>query len=273
MSRLPVSVVVNTYQAERYLDLVLQAVSGHVAEIVVCDMHSTDRTVEIAKQYGAKLVFHDQLGYADPARQFAVGQSSQPWVFILDADEVVPKTLWPEIAKLVDSGQYDVIAFHWLNVMFGQPMTGAGFGPERDVHPRLFKREKVTLHPVVHAYLQPDPGATAFTVPYTPETCIWHFTYLDAADFIARANKYTSLEAERDSLQLSPVKAVRKLVRDFAKRMVKQGGSKLGWQGFSIALLMLANDAMKFAKILERQNGATRQNVEAQHRNQAEKLL
>lgn len=273
MTRLPVSVVVNTYQAERYLDLVLRAVAEHVQEIVVCDMHSTDRTAAIAKEYGAKLIFYEHLGFADPARKFAVDASCQPWVLILDADEIVPKTLWPLIREAVESDNYDIVAFHWLNIMFGKPMTGAGFGPERDIHARLFKRNKVTLHPTVHAYLSPNSDAKAYTIPYTPETCIHHFTYLNAADFVGRANKYTSLEAEQAELRLTPLKAVRKLTRDFAKRMVKQGGSRLGWQAFSISLLMLANDAMKFAKILERQNGATADSIEAQHRAQAEKLL
>lgn len=275
MRKLPISVVINTFQAERYLDLVILSVKNHVEEIVICDMHSDDSTQEIAKLYGAKIVLHDRLGYADPARKYAVDQSTQPWVFILDADEIVPATLWPEIENLIDGNHLDVISFHWLNYMFGRAITGAGFGPEKDIHPRLFRRDAVTLHPEVHAYLQQKPDAIAITVPYSPETCIHHFTYLCATDFIPRANKYTSLESENKykSTTITPIKALRKLTRDFLKRLYKQGGNKLGWQGFNIALLMLANDAMKFAKIIELQNKATPEETEIKHKEIAEKLL
>lgn len=275
MEKLPISVVINTFQAESYLDLVLQAVADHVSEIVVCDMHSTDRTQEIAQSFGAKIVLHEQLGYADPARKFAVENSTQPWVFILDADEIVPSTLWPVIAELISKNQTDIISFHWLNYMFGAPIDGAGFDPRRDIHPRLFRRDAVTLHPEVHAYLKPKPESRVHQVPYSPQTCIHHFTYLSAQNFVARANKYTDLEAQNQfrNQKVTPTRALRKLVRDFLKRMIKQRGSKLGWQGFSISLLMLANDAMKFAKILEHQNNATPESIQEQHRNFIKSLL
>jgi glycosyltransferase involved in cell wall biosynthesis len=275
MSKLPISVVINTFQAERYLDLVLRAVANHVQEIVICDMYSNDQTIPIAEKHNAKVVYTEHLGYADPARKFAVEQATQPWIFILDADEIVPATLWPEIEKVIIQSNVDIIQFHWLNYMFGKPITGAGFAPEKDIHPRLFKQGKMTLHAEVHAYRKPVPDAKIHTVPYSPETCIHHFTYRAAEEFITRVNKYTSLEAENHykSATLRPLNALRKLSRDFIKRLYKQGGNKLGWQGFNIALLMLANDAMKFAKIIELQNQASPESTEQKHKEIAENLL
>jgi len=66
-----ISVVIHTYNSEKYLEECLESVKS-VEEIVICDMHSTDRTIEIAQKYGAKIVYHENLGFADPARNFAL---------------------------------------------------------------------------------------------------------------------------------------------------------------------------------------------------------
>ena len=50
-----ISVVINTYNAEKFLAQVLESVKDF-DEVVVCDMESTDRTLEIARQYGCKIV-------------------------------------------------------------------------------------------------------------------------------------------------------------------------------------------------------------------------
>lgn len=275
MKKLPISVVINTFQADRYLDLVLRSVVDYVEEIVVCDMYSDDRTVEIAEEFGAKVVFHERVGYVEPARKFAVDQSNQPWVLILDADEVLSNGLWEEFAKLIEGGDADIIEFHWLNYMFGAPMIGAGFEPDRDIHSRLFLRGAVTLHSEVHQGLRPVDGMRVKRIPFSDLLCVHHFTYLSAEDFVGRVNKYTSVEAGQafEFEKISSGRVLRKLGRDFFKRMVMKGGSKLGWQGLSISLLMLANDSMKFAKILELQNGASGDSILATHRKIAEEKL
>jgi hypothetical protein len=168
-----------------------------------------------------------------------------------------------------------LVEFHWLNYMFGAEMDGAGVAARDDVHGRLFRRNAVTLHPEVHDYLRPNDGIRLARVPYSRTTCIHHFTYLTAEDFVGRVNRYTSIEAGQvhQVERISTLRVTRKLVRDFWKRMGRQGGKSLGWQGLSFSLLMMANDAMKFAKILELQNGASSDSVLAAHRKIAEEKL
>src|SRR5574344_1487949 len=68
-----VSVVVNTYNAEKYMERCMQSAKD-ADEIIVCDMHSTDKTVEIAQKHGAKVVYFENVGFAEPARNFANSQ-------------------------------------------------------------------------------------------------------------------------------------------------------------------------------------------------------
>ena len=89
-----ISVVINTYNAERHLEAVLRSVKDF-DEILVCDMQSTDRTVDIARQHGCRIVTFEKKHYTivEPARQFAIDQARCPWVLVLDADELVSPAL------------------------------------------------------------------------------------------------------------------------------------------------------------------------------------
>ena len=93
-----ISVVINTYNAERHLKRVLQSVKGF-DEIVVCDMESTDSTLDIARERGCKVVTFQKKNYTivEPARQFAIDSATNEWVLVVDADELVTDELREEL--------------------------------------------------------------------------------------------------------------------------------------------------------------------------------
>lgn len=267
--------VINTYQADQYLEFVLQAVTNHISEIIVCDMHSTDRTVEIAESFGAKVVYHEYVGFAAPARKFAIDQATCEWVLLLDADEVVCPGLWATFEKIVNENKVDIVHFSWTNYMFGQAMTAGGFDPATETHMRFFRKDSVECTGVIHSSVIAKPGVRHWTIPYDPQQTVHHFTYLSAENFIAKSNRYTSLESQQPKFnkQLSGFSIFRKITRDFFKRYWLKKGYKLGWQGLSISLLMLANDAMLYSKVLELKNGSSEQAVLEKHRQIAQEVL
>ena len=89
MNNNKISVVINTYNASKFLARVLDSVKDF-DEIVICDMESTDDTLEIAQRYGCKIVTFKKEGVSivEPARQFAIDAASHPWVLVVDADEL-----------------------------------------------------------------------------------------------------------------------------------------------------------------------------------------
>ena len=96
-----ISVVINTYNAEKHLATVLET-AKHFDEVVVCDMHSTDNTIAIAEQYGCKIVYCERFPYVEPARNFAIAQAQNEWILVIDADETVPEKLREELYKLTE---------------------------------------------------------------------------------------------------------------------------------------------------------------------------
>ncbi len=89
-----ISVIINTYNAEQHLRKVLDSVKDF-DEVVVCDMESTDHTIEIAKAYGCKIVTFPKANHksAEPARTCAIQSASSKWAFVVDADEIITPEL------------------------------------------------------------------------------------------------------------------------------------------------------------------------------------
>jgi glycosyltransferase involved in cell wall biosynthesis len=98
------SVVIITYNEEanlaRTLESVMPLVGDGKGEIIVLDSGSTDRTVEIAKSFGAKVFVEEWKGYA-AQKNSAIEKASGNWILSVDADEEVEQTLADELAVLL----------------------------------------------------------------------------------------------------------------------------------------------------------------------------
>src|SRR5205823_2345512 len=74
---------------EEMLPRCLDAIRDAVDEIVIVDTGSTDRTIEIARSYGAKVLEREWTGSFSDARNASFEAASGDWVIYLDADEVL----------------------------------------------------------------------------------------------------------------------------------------------------------------------------------------
>ena len=95
------SVVLITYNEEANIGRTLASVQPLVAEgkgeIIVVDSGSTDRTVEIAKSYGAKVFVEEWKGYA-AQKNSAIEKATGDWILSLDADEELSQDLIAELS-------------------------------------------------------------------------------------------------------------------------------------------------------------------------------
>ncbi|MDP3994785.1 MAG: glycosyltransferase family 2 protein, partial [bacterium] len=102
-----ISVVIITLNEEKNLPRAINSVKGFADEIVVVDMESGDRTVEIAKKLGAKVYSHKKVGYVEPARKFAISKTKWNYILILYADEVISSKLAKTLKGLPRGGRMD----------------------------------------------------------------------------------------------------------------------------------------------------------------------
>jgi len=121
--KVPISVLIPTFNEELNLADCLRSVVGWADEVVVVDSYSADRTLKICEEFGATVYQHP---YEGPAHQKNWALDSIPWrnewMLILDADERVPQPLRDEVRDMVEQNGAGHEGFH-LNrryIFFGR---------------------------------------------------------------------------------------------------------------------------------------------------------
>ena len=170
-----ISVVINTLNEEGNLPYALRSVHTWADEIIVVDMHSEDRTVEIAREYGARVYFHDRIAAFDGARAFAVSQATGEWVFLLDADEMIPQPLSLKLMQIASDDTADVVIVSRLNYLLGGPLGNTGSGPYQDRHPRFFKKDKIDLNPRIQLFYPPRTRSASADVALSGKDALSSF--------------------------------------------------------------------------------------------------
>lgn len=99
MARLTLSMIVKN--EEKHLAGCLSSVKDVVDEIVIVDTGSVDKTIEIAKEYGARIFHFDWINDFSAARNFALSKSTGDWILYLDADERLSNSSVEELRKIV----------------------------------------------------------------------------------------------------------------------------------------------------------------------------
>lgn len=122
-----ISLVVNTLNEESNITDCISSASKFVDEIIVCDMHSDDKTVQLAQSLGAKVVFHKREKIVEPARYYAISQASCEWVLVLDADEKLTDKLGAKLKEIAIENKVDAVSFASLFNYFGGPVYRGGF--------------------------------------------------------------------------------------------------------------------------------------------------
>lgn len=154
MDKIPISIVINTYNAEGMLATTLKSV-GDFDEVVVCDMESSDSTVDIAKSYGCRVVTFPKGNYniCEPARDTAIHSARNEWVLVVDADEVVPEKLKDCLQEILSSENHKDAYFVPRKNMFLGEFVKASFP---DYQLRFLNQRKATWPPVIHSLPQID---------------------------------------------------------------------------------------------------------------------
>jgi len=186
-----ISVVINTYNAERHLAAVLQSVKDF-DEVLVCDMESTDGTLEIAREYGCRIVSFPKKNYvnAEPARTFAIQSAASPWVLVVDADEIVTPELRSYLYRRVEEPSCPAgLYIPRLNRFFGEYTRSIAY----DHQLRFFKREGTVWPPHVHTFPKVD-GPTERISPSAKNVRLIHLADESVSDLVRKTNSYTDDE-------------------------------------------------------------------------------
>jgi len=205
-------------------------------EVLVVDSGSTDKTCDIAKKLGARVVFHEWLGYGNQ-KNLAIDKAKNDYVFVLDADERITPDLMKELLGNLDKLSLKVFAVPRLNRFFGKYIRYCGLYPDSSI--RLFDRRYSRFNDVpVHESVQ-----TKFPVAKLKNHMI-HLAFESIREFRSKQIRYAYLSCRTNNI----IKAIISPFWVFFKIFFLKIGFMEGWRGFIIAIIYAEYTFRKYHK-------------------------
>jgi glycosyltransferase involved in cell wall biosynthesis len=240
--RQSVSACIIARNEEERLPGALESV-GFCEELVVIDSGSSDRTAEIARAAGAKLIVHPFRSFGSQ-RNVAIDHATSDWILEVDADERISPQLRVEIqAFLADVPEgVDICGVPCRDLLFGKPLGPSAKYPKYRL--RLFRRGRYHHDETVKVH----EGLWAFGRTWAFEGDLQHMLASSPREAIGDVLAYARLEAEQLRGAVSQTDRVRGvLLRPFAKfwyRLLVDGGWRDGWRGVAKIALDCSSDAL-----------------------------
>lgn len=247
-----ISVTVITKNEEANIERCLRSVP-FADEIVVVDSGSDDRTMELARQFTDRVVFHKWEGHVRQ-KQYAVDIAAHDWILSLDADEEIG----PPLAALIkavkrDGPRHDAYTVRRKTHYLGKWIEHSGWYPDTRI--RLFDRRRARwggYDPHDEVVCDGTVGALAGD--------LLHYSYRDMAHHLRTINNYTSIMADRFYEKGKRASIADLLFRPpyaFVKKYFFQLGLLDGAHGLIVCLLSAYYVFCKYAKLWEKQRNAS----------------
>jgi glycosyltransferase involved in cell wall biosynthesis len=243
------SIVIIAYNEERNIARCLDSVKGIADEIIVVDSYSTDKTVEICKSYGAKVIQHKFEGHIQQ-KNYALDKTSYDFVLSLDADEVLSNELRKSIVAIKSDWQDAGYEMNRLTNYCGAWIRHCGWYPDKKI--RLFDKRKgkwTGINPHDRYTLNESNASVGYL-----HGDILHYSYYSISGHIKQVDYFTEISARvlfeqkrKASLARLIVSPVFRFFRDY----ILKCGFLDGYYGFVVCMVSSHAVFLKYAKLRE----------------------
>ncbi len=241
-----VSLVVITLNAEAHIAECIRSVP-FASDIVVLDSGSTDQTVNIAKNLGARVFVEEWRGFG-PQKRRATELAKTDWILNLDADEALSPPLQEELQQML-AGQFKHAAYAIPRVSFhlGRWIWHGGWYPDWQI--RLYNRAKANWSTAqIHEKVETGGDLGHLRKP------ILHYVFKDLSHQVETNNRYSTLGAETLNEKGRGFWLVHLLLKPkvkFFETYIWKRGFLDGLPGFIIAVGAAYSVFLKWAKLWE----------------------
>jgi len=250
MRKSKITAAIITKNEEKNIKGCIDSIKGWVDEIVVVDGVSQDRTQEIARQLGAKVVEHKFEGTFAKERNIGMENASGDWVLHLDADDRVTQAFKDKADAIIDTDPaVNVYKFYRKNFFLGHSMDHGGWYHQI---PNLVRKAQVKFDGVLHERPVFEGRLGEINAD------IEHHPFHSLSQFVIRQNRYSDLESDRIFKEkgLSELPGIRKNVvgrsfKIFWKIYIKKKGHKEGMYGLVFAVLFALTNFLIWSKYWE----------------------
>lgn len=247
MNRPKISACVMTFNEESNIRRCLESLA-FCDEIVVLDSLSTDRTVEICREFTDKVFQEPWKGYIAQRNRLRA-LATHDWVLFLDADEEVSPVLRDQILYQFRTGNEKYVGYEFPRQVFylGKWIRHGEWNP--DIKLRLFLKDKG-----YSGGQEPHDMVIVEGPVKTLTGKLWHYTYRDLTHHIQVINRFSTISAQEMYRSGRRFRLMDLLFRPplrFLKGYLIKGGFRDGLRGYIIAVTIAYGVAMKYAKLWE----------------------
>lgn len=242
MKKHNLSVVLATFNEEKNLRACLASVKDFADEIIIVDGTSSDSTVEIAKEFGAKIKVTSNKPNFHINKQMAIDMATCDWILQMDADEHVSDELKKEVKEVIKKNSKEFNGY-WIprkNYFLGRFLMKGGQYPDYTI--RLYRNGKGKLpQKDVH-----EQAVVAGKVDHLKEA-ILHYPYADFNSYLFKWNRYNDFASVQIKEELARKNFLLKVLKGFdylffkpiywfLLSYIRHKGIMDGWQGFTFSL-------------------------------------
>lgn len=248
------SIIIPTFNEEKNIKDCLKSIGSFADEVIIVDMYSTDKTLETAKKFGARVYQRKELENKIQAIQdninYGINKAKNQWIMRLDADERLTPEFKKELELKVKSGKYEAFLISRKQWFIDGFLKGGDWAKSKIV--RVFKKgiAAYDLAVSVHEKFKVLGKIGEIKAP------ILHYSHKDIVSVMKRFNEYTDAEA------IDKAKERRNYFYDmitqpiyvFLRTMTIKGGWKDGTRGVVAGLIWAFYQFLSYAKAWERKN-------------------
>jgi len=228
---------------EKNLKKFLPNIMDIVSELIVIDTGSTDNTIKISEEFGAKIYNSKWEGDFAKLRNEVVNYAQSEWILLIDADERITQGLKNEIIKvIIDNSKYSGYFIPRKNYYFGKWLKFGGNYPDYQL--KLFRKGKVVFkHPPIHPKYLVEGEIGYLKSP------IEHFPYENVEEYLKKFELYTTFDAmflKEKNVKINFLNTIRWIIIKPFIRFIKRYFLKFGFLNGIPGLFACIFDALGY---------------------------
>lgn len=245
-----ISVVITTFNSSHYLREVLSSVKNF-DEVLICDMHSSDNTIQIAQDFGCRIVEYPEKRppFVEAARNFAIHSARSRWVLLLDDDEIITPALADFLRKFSESND-DIKGLYIPRKNYLFDVWKRSSYPDYQL--RFFLRDSTAWPAELHS--EPEVRGTVTKIPAVQDDKAIIHKSPSISEIVERLNHYTTAELEdHEKENVTLLKLLGSPFKTFCSAYFAQGRFRYSVAGFISACNDSIYHYVRLAKLYEQQ--------------------
>lgn len=273
-----ITFVVFTFNEERRIEYVLRCFKNY-GNILVMDDGSTDRTIEIAHQYGAKIVRREKCDYMFVEQEHILQQVydhiETPWIYWAYADEILPRPLIERLREISNQEKIKMVVIPKQNLTYGIENFVM---MKRDTNARFFMRGYISFknNPIHQMGTFLGNKDEICYLPRVKDLSIMHCSNYTVERYIKNINSYSTTEAIQ-RVNSHGVASLKDLLIDplfsFFRIYLFEGNWKFGYGGLIMSMQIFIYRFLTSSKVWELNNNISSDSIETRYNAIKERML